>query len=504
MNKRRTSILAGIILIFIVGLFLFWRFQLNVQGMQPDIKGDLKDFNFIFITIDALRADHLGCYGYRRNTSPFIDSLAREGMVFERAMSNSSFTRESVSVIFSGLLPSSGNSVNWEAKPSDKSPTMGECFHQAGYETGFFSNHLFLNDPAFTRGFKDIWFCDKRGVSGNGPKLVEKAGEFAKKCGKAKKKFMMYLHFMDPHAPYKPPEAYYRKFAPSVYPKPLHLYNYVRKNCDTLIKEGFGPGEERFEDLVLRYDAEIALVDHSLRVFFNTLKNLRLVENTFVIITADHGEEFLEHDYVEHGWTLYEESVHVPLILSAPGSVGAGRVASRVSSVDLLPSILQLMKISHQREHFDGEPLFTLSSGGFLFSPPARPYIAELMLGNRNLTRAVVRGNWKYISAMKWLDPPERPGVLKNKKNRRTSRRANQPRAKMWGPVIREELYNLSRDPAEKRSLPDPSKRKELRLILERYKAHCLNKKARSRPEKHKARELSKRDREKLKTLGYL
>ncbi len=498
-DNKKMIFFIGVILILFAGVFLVLHYKSSTPPMKPDIAGNLNGCNLIIINIDALRADHLGCYGYQRNTSPFIDSLAQKGMVFERAMSNSSFTRESVSVLFSGKLPSSSNSVGWAAKPSRKVKNIGELFEEAGYNTGFFSNSNALKNPSFTRGFKEIWFCEKPGLSRNGPILSRHTGEFIEKCNG--QKFMMYLHFLDPHGPYKPPKNVYLRFAQRLYPRPLHVYKYVRKNCDMLIKEGFGPGEERFEDMVLRYDAEIAHIDESIQSLFRIIKKHNLLNNTVLVITADHGEEFLEHNYVAHGWTLYNESLHIPLIIWAPGIITPKRFNTLVSTVDILPTILELMGISHNRNNFDGTSLFKYKENGFYFTPPSKPYIAELFLKNRNSVRAVIKDNWKYIAALKWLRPRERPDALRNAEEFRKNKKS---RLDIWGPVVHEELYDLSTDPKEKHNLPDKEKRRKLREIINQYKNYCRLKGLKSGPKKDKEPPLSEKDIEKLKSLGYI
>jgi len=499
-DTKKTIFLTGAVLILIVGVILILLY-ISLPLPKSDITGNLNKYNLIIINIDALRADHLGCYGYHRNTSPFIDSLAQNGMVFERAMSNSSFTRESVSVLFSGRLPSSGHSVGWGAKPSSKVKNIGELFKEAGYNTGFFSNSYALKNPAFTRGFKEIWYCESRGISRNGPKLSRRAGEFIKKCKDEGQKFMMYLHFLDPHGPYKPPKKFYLQFAQRLYPGSLHLYKYVRMNCEKLIKEGFGPGDGRFEDMVLRYDAEIAHVDQSIELLFNRLKRYHLLNNTFVVITADHGEEFLEHNYVAHGWTLYNESLHIPLILWAPGSIRTKRFNTLVSTVDILPTILELMEISHKRNDFDGTSLFKYKKRGFYFTPPSKPFISELFLEDRNLIRAVIKDNLKYITAIKWLEPQERPNVIKNGNDLKRKKKSH---VNIWGPIIREELYDLSTDKKEKHNISNKEKRRELRNIIKKYRIFCKRKGLKHTSDDDKKPPLSEKDKKKLKSLGYL
>jgi arylsulfatase A-like enzyme len=499
-NLKKTIFLTGTVVILILGGILILQYILPLLP-KPDISGKLDNYNLIIINIDALRGDHLGCYGYHRNTSPFIDSLAQKGAVFERAMSNSAFTRESVSVLFTGKLPASGGSVGWNAKPSKKNKTIGELFEKVGYNTGFFSNSNALKSPGFTRGFKEIWFNEKWGVSRNGPELSKHAGEFIKKCKNRGQKFMIYLHFLDPHGPYKPPKQFYLRFAQRLYPGPLHVYQYVRMNCENLIKEGFGPGEERFEDMVLRYDAEIAHVDHSIKLLFIILKKHDLLNHTFVVITADHGEEFLEHDYVEHGWTLYNESLHIPVILWAPGIIPAKRFKTLVSTVDMLPTILGLMGIPHNINDFNGSFLFKHKGNGFYFTPPEKPYISESFLKNRNHMRAVIKDNWKYITAIKWVPPRERPEALKNAGKPQNKK---EPQLNIWGPVVHEELYNLSKDPKEKNNLLDKEKRRELWKIIQKYRIYCWKRGIKITPSTDKKSPISEKDKKKLKSLGYL
>jgi len=466
---------------------------------KPCIKAGMKDYNLVIINIDALRAGHLGCYGYERDTSPFIDSLADEGLVFKRALSNSSFTRESVAVLLSGRLPSSGGSVGWDAAPSSQVKNMGTLFKEAGYHTAFLSNSGVLKDARFHAGFDEVWHNDDWGVSGQGPALSKRAGAFMRRWGG--EKFMIYLHYLDPHGPYEPPPVYYLRFSESVYPHPLPLYKQIRKECASLIEQGFGPGEDRFEDLVLRYDGEIAFVDRAIASLFQTLRRLNLDQETLVLITADHGEEFLEHQYVEHAWTLYQESLHIPLILWAPGVMMPRRIDGLVSTVDMLPTLVRLLDIPHDRDDFDGSCLFSAKEGGYYFSPPAKPFMAELLIQHRSLVRAVIQGQWKYIAAQKWLSPRRRPEALQRMQEDPSDQ--DNP-IDIWGPVVHEALYDLSADPGEKQSLSEDEKLGELRALLKQYEDYCrrygLKKSGRG---KIKASP-SMKDVEKLKALGYI
>jgi arylsulfatase len=477
-------ILIAAAILFIAGVF---------QREPGDRLESLKDYNLVYINIDTLRADHLGCNGYSRNTSPFIDSLAKNGISFTRAMSNSSYTRESVSVLFTGRLPSSGGCYGWNASPAPRAVTLAEFFKKAGYVNGLFSNHPAIQAPPFARGFHVAEILKHESLSGNGPALSKRAAGFIKR--NAGKKFMLYMHFLDPHGPYNPTPQMLARFTDSPFKNPIVLYNDVRKNIESLIREGFGPGEERFEDMVLRYDAEIALVDYSVKLLVDKLKEYGLIDNTLLIITSDHGEEFLEHGFVEHSWTLYKESLNVPLIFHAPRALKPRTIQSLVSTVDVLPTLLEMMQIPYNNKYFDGSAFFTRENDGFPFQPINKPFIAELLIQHRNLVRTIIDKDWKYIAAQRWVEPQYRKKFLKNAALKK------EYHMDTWGPVIREELYYLPDDPGEKKPLNDPQKIYWFRNLLQRYMLKCRKNGLKPFTGKEKR---SKKDTEKLKSLGYL
>jgi arylsulfatase A-like enzyme len=503
-DNKKIMFLIGSIVIFmtIVVLILIPRYPGCKPWVKPDIPTTLSGKNLIIILIDALRADHLGCYGYQRNTSPFIDSLAKQGMVFEKFFSNSSFTRESLCVLFTGRLPSSSGSTGWWAAPPKAIKSIGLIFKEAGYKTAIISNSVQVNHRNFRLGF-DHFEClsETWDLSRTGPKLTAHALDFIKK--NKDQHFMMYLHYLDPHGPYDPPSEFYRRFKENPYPHPIKIYDTVRPKCHELIKKGFGPGDKQFDDMILRYDAEIAHTDYSIELLFQGLKKENLLKNTVVLITADHGEEFLEHNYVEHAWTLYNESLHVPLILWAPGIVPHKCIAALVSTVDLLPTLVQLMGVSHQRKDLEGTPLFQYREDGFYFTPPNKPFIAELLVQHRNLIRTVIKGDWKYISAQKWLLPPQRPLVLKNAAEFEKNKKQH---LDIWGEVKHEELYNLAADPEEKRNLLGKYEKKLtiLKEVLRIYKMYCKHKGIKNILDDKNKETIPEKDRKILESLGYL
>ncbi len=463
--------------------------------------------NIVLVVIDALRADHLGCYGYERNTSPFIDSLAREGLVFDCAYSNSSYTRESVASLFTGQLPSHSGAVGWHASPPEEAQTLAECLRSQGYRTGSMSNSIMIRSKRFQQGFDSSRYPSAgQMLSGGGPPLTRSALDFVRNCGE--EKFFLYLHYLDPHGPYEPPDSYYLRYADSVFPEPVPLYGHIRNKCFWMREEGFGPGEPRFEDLVLRYDAEIAHVDDSLRALFAGLRKQGKLDNTLVVVTADHGEEFLEHGYVEHAWTVYAESLRIPLLFWRPGLIAAERVVPQVSWVDLLPTLLGMTGAPSPPQPLDGTPLLQEEGGRWTFADPGTPIIAEMLIQSRCLVRSVILGDWKYNAAHKWVGFPERERLLPQlgKLRKAFAQGRIQPMAP-WAPLVLEELYHLSEDPGEETNLLEdgPAEKLELmRCILRSYQEKCQRKTEAASPLGPGEEPVETVDEESLRALGYL
>jgi len=463
-----------------------------------------RGYNLIIINIDALRADHLGCHGYPKPTTPFIDRLAREGILFQNARSNSSYTRESVTTLFTGSLPSGGNIPGWRAAPGPDQRTLAEIFSGEGYATALLCNNTFaLRDPAFARGFETTWFNPLDQLSQNAPALTARAGDLIQKWAGEQRPFMLYLHYLDPHAPYQPPRSFFDRMSAPYLEKVLPVYDSLRQHCARLIRQGLGPGEIFFENLVGRYDGEIAHVDASVGRLFQILTEAGCRDRTLVVITADHGEEFLEHDYVEHGWTLYEESLRIPLIFWAPSLFQPQRVGEAVSTLDIFTAVTALWGIESESSPFRGRPLFTGSSGLLQARPDPGPILGELLVQHRSVIRSVIRGKWKYLAAQRWLPPEDRPQALgegetiEGSTNRHTD---------IWGPVIHEELYDLEHDPGEETNLIGryPEIQRQLYRIYLDYRRFCRDRGYHKIPALSPPGSLDPAEKEKLKSLGYM
>ena len=428
------------------------------------------------IVIDTLRADHLGAYGYTRDTSPYIDSLAREGVLFEHAYAASSFTRESIAAILGGAWPTaSGSGAGWEAHPAPGVETLPEMFRRAGFATAFYSDTPMLEHAGFARGFDEAAGMMEYGRSLLGTKVLAKAKSFLEK--NAGRDTFIYLHLLDPHSPYDPPEEYLARIGAPGGDAPEVID--ARAALSTLTREGFGPGEARFEAMVAHYDAEIAYQDDLLKGFAGWLRETGRLAGTTIALTADHGEEFLEHGYLEHAWHLYPEVIRVPLVFWSGAGLPPARVPGRVSNVGIFPTLAALLGIPPRPEAFAVGPLLAQTAdGGWIATAQTAPIIAELQLPERNMLRVVIAEDSLYVAAQQWLRTERLPDAGLHAVQRRLReeyRTGVRKQPGPWDPVVHEALYDLKADPRCLADIAttDLERLGRLRGLLGAYRAAC-------------------------------
>lgn len=412
-----------------------------LSGCQPK-----RDPNVLILVIDALRPEHLGCYGYGLATSPAIDGLARRGVLFTDATSLSSYTRAAVPSIFASVHPgahgvlSQGKQVE---RLSDEYQTLAETLKERGYVTVAFAPNPSLHRTFnFDQGF-DLYDDDFQ-VAGPKARDFETARKINDRTlawlrgnrlrNKRKDPFFAYLHYRDVHAPYVPPPPYDRMFDSPGQGRPLTEAEYKSQPSDMR-------SPRRYRDLgsyVEQYDGEIRYTDDHLARFLDTLSKEGFLDNTVIFLTADHGESFLEHGSWTHGTGLYEELTRVPLLLVLPEEKHKGRrVAVPVQTTDIYPTVLELLK-EEIPPGLQGKSLLDAIEGR---ADPNRPVFSEALVGrhhrpwNFGQLVAVRSGEWKLIY---------------NRWNR--SR----------------ELYNLARDPKETQSLADrePERARDLLRLI--------------------------------------
>ncbi len=332
-----------------------------------DVSGlnNRKDVNVILISIDSLRADHLSCYGYHQKTSPNIDRLAKEGILFSNAFSNTSWTLPAHISMLTSMYSESHGVITDDNKLDENRITLAEMLKEAGYSTAAFVSGPYLNSVyGYSQGFdlyddKTIDFNSHReshqGVTS--PKIDKAIQEWLR--DNYQKKFFLFLHYWDVHYDYAPPAPYDAMFDPN-YTGTIDSKDF---EYNSRIEPGMDP-RDLFHIIAL-YDGEIAFIDKYIGELLSTLKQLGVYDKTLIILTADHGDEFFEHGRKGHRKTLYDEVLHVPLIFKFPPDSNlsdGGRVEQVVSIIDIMPTILNYVGLDPNNE-MQGRSLLALAGG---------------------------------------------------------------------------------------------------------------------------------------------
>ncbi len=365
--------------------------------------------NILFVSIDSLRYDHVGCYGYPFPTSPTIDRLAREGVRFQNALSSTSWTLPAHAAMFTGLSDSTHGLVDNGLRLDPKHRTLAEELSKAGYRTAGFYGGPYLH-PVFGLGdgFDVYESCmtqvpdglsdeqmrmESRRPDGKthddvtSPRTLEKVAKWAADAPRDKPYFL-FVHLWDVHYDFIAPPEYVALFDPD-YAGTLDGVNFMQ---NTSIRPKMDARD--FRHLMALYDAEIRYTDDHLGRMLEALKERGLLENTVVVVTADHGEEFLDHGRKGHQHSLFEELVRVPLVVHWPGQIQAGAtVDTQVRSIDLMPTLLAITGV-RDVPAMAGRDLRPLLAGQTL---PERPALMELHADGRQYA-ALRTNDYKTIS----------------------------------------------------------------------------------------------------------
>jgi arylsulfatase A-like enzyme len=291
--------------------------------------------NLILISIDTLRADRLGAYGYDRATSPAMDALARRGVRFETAIAEAGWTLPSHVTLMSGLPPALHGATVPTRKVSAEVPLLAEVLRDAGFHTiGLTAGRFLEKRFGFDRGFA---YFDDGGLR-FGRALAEAGARIAGMD--AAERFFVFIHTYDVHCPYDPPPAYAAKF--ETRPETDHLETSGRCGNPHYNKMALTAGQARF--ISDRYDGSIRFADDLLSVFLTRLERLGVLDTTVVAIVSDHGEEFLEHGKIGHRGTLYIQSLRVPWLMAGPG-LPPLVVREPVGLADVMPTLLDLLDV---------------------------------------------------------------------------------------------------------------------------------------------------------------
>ncbi len=412
---------------------------------KPSIPSNSEDSHVVLITIDTLRADRLGCYGYGKIKTPVIDALAGEGVLFQHAYTPVPVTFPSHVSILTGMYPpfhKVRNNGNFTL--DDQVVTLAEIFSDHGYQTSAFIGAYVLDSYyGLDQGFNYYDGDFSEGKDNNEKLIQEKRAEQVTNSAvrwlekNHKPPFFIWLHYFDPHAPYAPPSPF---------------------------------SEQYHQDL---YDGEIAYTDHCVGEFFDKLRELGIYDKTTIILTSDHGESLGEHGELTHGVFIYDVTLRVPLIIkNGSFPISKRTVSQLVRTIDIAPSVLKMQGITYTGP-MHGKSFLNLiqdrpeKAERDLYCESHLPYYNH---GWSPLT-GLRAGNWKYIQAPK------------------------------------PELYNLKQDPLEKQNVIQKQKRikNQMEEKLKKLVSSLVCSESLSPESKDEEKILpSQAQLEKLMSLGYI
>jgi arylsulfatase A-like enzyme len=344
--------------------------------------------NLVLISLDTLRADHLGVYGYGRQTSPRLDQWAERAFVFENAVSPANYTLASHHALFQS------KTAHVARNARDDGPTLALMLKEQGFRTAAFTGGGMMTEiHGFHRGF-DTW--------DEGNELLEdtlpKALAFLDEAARQDARFYLFVHCLDVHLPYIPPVPYDQQFFPEYTGKVGG--NETRKllSMRKMFEGRAIYGRTRFDDadkqkVIALYDGEIAKMDLDLAKLLDRIGAPDLRDDTLVAIVSDHGEEFWDHGSVLHAHTVFQELLHVPFLLRVPSLDRKARhIEDRVSLLDMVPTALELLELPAP-QGLRGRSLVPLLRGETL---PVRPVFAEGFAVDSKL-QVVIDDHWKLI-----------------------------------------------------------------------------------------------------------
>ncbi|MDP2727895.1 MAG: sulfatase [Dehalococcoidia bacterium] len=482
--------------------------------------------NIILIVIDSLRADHCSCYGYGGRTTPVMDQIAREGVLFEEAIAAAGWTFPSHASIFTGLYPTEHGADADGSVLGTQFPTMAGVLAEAGYATVAFSENPVALGHGLDRGFQEVvdsWHVppkdlreiakkllgDKlfnkvrqirkelyaRRLGGSklhwGPKTVSDATSWVGKLKQERRSvpFFLFANFCDVHIPYVPPMNVTRRILSSLTTTREGMRALWNMNCSCTM-EALGLSENELDILRRLYDGEITFTDSQLGVLIERLGNLGVLENSLLIVTADHGDHQGDHGLIGHGLSLYDSLLRVPLVMRFPGLLKQGQVYSQpVQTPDIFHTVLDaaglMSKVTQvgsanrsllgqtpdRRKDGSARATFAESYRNSRYLAIIRKQHPEVDLSRINMHQRCVRmGGYKYIKSHD----------------------------------MSEQFYDLGKDPSENQNLAAqrPPKMAELRYTLDTWHSRLIP--AEVPADGHLGDDTPEEVRQRLESLGYL
>ncbi len=463
MTKKKGRLKIYILTIFVL-------IGLSIMLLLFTKKNNYKDLhiekpNIIFITIDTLRADHMGTYGYKYETTPNIDRFSKDAVVFEYATTPMPKTSAAFASIMTGLHPFVHKTRPIRSVLRKKWQTIAESLKISNYNTHAIVDNSNLSPKFhFNKGF-DSFTCVWDKINDQLESTDYITTEMIKFLNQNRKEpFFLWAHYIEPHAPYLPPE----QFIKNSYPKGRNIKKIVKKIIiGTSVEKKKIKTTHPFEGHYLSlYDASIRYNDNEIGKIIDLFYKKKLNKNTILIIASDHGEELGEHNlFFDHGYLTFPSSIRVPLIIYLPGKEGY-REKKPVSLMDIFPTILNYVKVKQPYE-IQGKNLFSEHSKNREF------YI----YGSQSLSVLLSNGN------------------IYTEIREPFSKKLNVPR---------KYFYNIFSEALEKENLWTRNKvlAKSMKRRYEKY--HVFNPYPPHHKKKEKKPKLSKKELKKLKTLGYI
>jgi len=341
--------------------------------------------NVLIIISDALRRDHLGCYGYSRDTSPDIDLFAKNAVLYKNAFAQAPSTKPSVASIFTSQYPSQHQAIYNNQALDTEYRTLAEVLKDNDYITaGFTENPQIARRFHYDQGF-DTWELDDRrhGITS------EPMDDFDRKIfawldAHCQDTFFLYIHYIDPHIPYQPPEPFCGFFDDDYTGEITGDYNDVQK----LIARR---NRRDLEHVIALYDEEIRYINSRMKKLIKKLKQLKIWKDTIIIFTADHGEAFFDHGaFFTHSNSVYAEEINIPFILHYPRMFRRGTEERYIQHIDIFPTVLHMLKID--------SAALSLEGNNFLSKPDRDiEVIAEHLRERKRPQRGLISKGWKLI-----------------------------------------------------------------------------------------------------------
>jgi arylsulfatase A-like enzyme len=419
----------------------------GIAGNKLDASGlplKYKDYNVVFVSFDALQAAHVGSLGYSRNITPTIDTMAKEGFNFTNNISVASWTVPASMTWFTGVYPSehrltnkfsvfnppNNNVLSNLKKLSPELVTLAEILKQNSYATGGFTGNAGVSGGfGYSQGFDEYFF--EKGKFGSMSVSIPKGLEWLQK--NKDKKFFMFLHGYDMHGQNIPVEGFDYRFVEKGYDK---RFTGSAQEQEALREEGLEKGTVALRDEDVKfwraiYDEKIQRTDARFKKFLEEYEKMGLMDKTIFVLTSDHGTEFHEHKRFDHGFSLYDELIHVPLIIKLPKQKAGKVIKDQVSSIDVMPTILDLLDVK-MPEKAKNQLRGTSLVSGLKGKEVAKDVFFETDYRQYTYKRGIqTKDGWKLIY------------TLENK-NR--------------------ELYNLKKDPEETKNLVEQEPRRAYEL----------------------------------------